>query len=73
MKVFDTNDIEEEIMVEVKYKIRYPRADGARNEAIKFAVERLPFSGVRNTDFGNVCVERGKSELSNKIISHPLV
>ncbi len=60
------NDIEEEITVEVKYKIRYPKADGARNEAIKYAVERLPYEGVKTTDFGSVAVERGQSKLANE-------
>lgn len=63
------NDIEEEITVEVKYKIRYPQSKGARDEAIKYAVERLPYEGVKTTDFGSVIVERGQSKLANNEVS----
>lgn len=54
--------LEEEITVEVKYTIRYPKVEGARNEAIKYAVETMPYEGVKTTNFGSVCVKRGQSK-----------
>lgn len=61
MKIINKPIITEEIVIEVKYKITYPDVEGARQEAVEYALG-LPFDGVMTIQSGSVSATRVRAK-----------